>query len=459
MPDQTDGPISTPASSGSHRWIGDPAWDLQRLWLHGSKPRQWIVRPLIAEGDQIILAGEPKAGKSLIASQLCLEIANGRKVLSISLPDAAKTPGEKLEDGPPIGRFDVQRKNPRDKSVKWVVLYVSFEMGSQIMWARAEQQAMGLGIDLLTPSFKPRSLPPEEYVRDTYKAALSYYHLFELRGGRTLGINPMFKDLGQSRIRENVAIRNEWQGVLDTIKPDLIIFDSLSQLHFCDENSNLEMRDALQQLRRFCVVNETKGSGPETTSYKRAVAHIIIHHTRKEGGDQKYARKDASEMRGASSIHSEADLAITITKRHTNGDEISLSFSSRHSARLPDLRLRRNGQTATYNGTVPPEPPVLTVSKQLFEILEKRKLTVEELAARHEKRFKVKKDGMKGNSWWEKVLKKLVDLKALTKSRGVRGKPATFEIAKGIKAKDWVHIVTAIYSNTKTNSQKVGKSA
>jgi len=406
-----------------------------------------------------VLAGEPKSGKSLLASQLCLEISHGREFLSISLPDVPKTPIQKFGNIPPLGRFDVRVKDPQVTSSKWVVLYVSFEMAPQIMWARAEQQAGGLKIPLLSPKIDPRELPPKAYKRDTHQAALSYFHLFELRGGRTMGINPMFKELSHSRADENAKIREEWQGVLDTIRPDLIIFDSLSQLHFCDENSNLEMRDALQQLRRFCVVNETGGSDEAKTSHKRSVAHIIIHHTRKEGGDQKYARKDASEMRGASSIHSEADLAITITKRHTNGDEISLSFSSRHSARLPDLRLRRNGETATYDGTLPPESPALTASKRLFAILVKRNITVEELMGIYMKEFRVSRSQMKGKSWWEKVLKKLVDWKALERIRGVRGRPATFAIAKGMKDKDWANVVTAVYTKTNVDTQKVGKSA
>lgn len=455
---QSEKKPSTLPSSGSVPWPGDPAWDLQRLWFYGSKPRRWIVQPLIAEGDQIILAGEPKSGKSLLASQLCLEIAKGPGPLKINMPGVSEIPGKKQQPLP-IGYFKTLPKSLEDKSQRWVVLYVSFEMAPQIMWARADQQSNGLALALLNPPLAHGAKRGKEYQRDVYQPALAYYHLFELHGGRTLGINPAFKDVSAGRMKENEAIRDDWDQLLDSIKPDLIVFDSLSQLHFCDENSNLEMRDALQQLRKLCVVREGKKAEDGSDSHKRPIAHIIIHHTRKESGDQKYSRKDASEMRGASSIHAEADLAITITKRHANGDEISLSFSSRHSARLPDLRLRRHELNAVYSGILPPEPTALTISRQLFDIMERRELEVDEVMALYKKRFRKKPDEMLGRSSWEKVLKKLADLKALTKSGGVKNKPAKFQIAKSIKAKDWVQIVEAIYAKTKMDSRKPGKPA
>jgi predicted ATP-dependent serine protease len=118
-------------------------------------PTRWIVEPLIAEGHQVILAGEPKAGKSLLASQLCLEIAKGPgQLLQISLPGVASAirPGEKL----PPGAFRVATKNgatlkpgkvPAEAASgqKWKVLYVSFEMSPQVMWARTSQQATSAG--------------------------------------------------------------------------------------------------------------------------------------------------------------------------------------------------------------------------------------------------------------------------------------------------------------------------
>lgn len=457
---------TTPTTSGlpasvtntSPPWPGDPAWDLERLWYYGSKPRQWIVQPLIAVGDQVVLAGEPKSGKSLLASQLCLEIAKGPGPLKINLPGTAKIP-DKPKAHLPVGYFEIRPNAENGKTSPWVVLYVSFEMGPQIMWARTDQQSKGLALSLFTPKMVHGAMRGDHYQRGTLQPTLPYFHLFELRGGRTMGIAPAFKEIPEPRVKENTAIRNEWEKLLSTIRPDLIVFDSLSQLHFCDENSNLEMRDALQQIRKLCVLKLPKNPSDPTSPQTRPIAHIIIHHTRKESGDQKYSRKDASEMRGASSIHAEADLAITITKRHSNGDEISLSFSSRHSSRLPDLRLQRHEMNAVYSGVLPPEPTALVISRQLFEIMDGRELELGALMDRYKKAFKKKPGEMLGRSSWEKIIKKLVDLKALSKRGGVKNKPAMFRIPKSMKRADWVQLVEATYLKAKVDSQKPRKPA
>lgn len=449
----TGSQTAPPAAATPPPWPGDPAWDLERLWYHGSKPRQWIVEPLIAVGDQVVLAGEPKSGKSLLASQLCLEISKGSGPLKINVPDVTPPP-DKPNLPLPLGYFETRRKKENGKKLPWVVLYVSFEMGPQIMWARAAQQANGLKLSLFDPKMPANTLRDKDYRRGTYTPNIPYHHLFSIRGGRTLGIVPAYKPISLEREQENAALRSEWEALLDALKPDLIVLDSLSQLHFCDENSNLEMRDALQQLRRLCTVQVP------SSKRRRPVAHIIIHHTRKESGDQKYSRKDASEMRGASSIHAEADLAITITKRVSNGDEISLSFSSRHSSRLPDLRLRRHQLNAIYSGVVPPEPTALTISRQLYRVMDGRDLRIDEIMEHYRKTYKKKPDDMLGRSSWDKLVKKLADLGALIPDgTGVRGKPAKFRVRKAIKEADWVKLVEAAFSASKSDSRKPRKSA
>jgi len=267
--------------------------ELERLWAEGSKPRTWIVRPLIAEGDQIILAGEPKSGKSLLASQLCLEIAKGPGVLSISRPGASaerkKVGVGKVDDrNPTPGLFEVLRAKSHDNGF-WRVLYVSFEMRPEVMWARTSQQAEGMKIKLLLPKPAPalgdRS-PSSSYEPGTHQSAYPFFHLFEIQGKRSLGIVADFNrgDTAKPIHDSAVQLHAAFKSILARLRPDLVIFDSLSQLHYCDENSNAEMRDVLQQLRTLCCISSEKTG-------RHHIAHLIIHHTRKETGDQKYAGK------------------------------------------------------------------------------------------------------------------------------------------------------------------------
>jgi hypothetical protein len=469
-PDPQGGVEELPGSSVSDRakWLEDPAWSLERLWAEGSKPRRWIVEPLIAQGDQIILAGEPKCGKSLLASQLCIEIAAAgtpkrSDVLQISRPDASKE--KKDESGRlPAGLFKV-RPAGDDNNTRWTVLYVSFEMDKTVMWARSSQQAEGLAVLLLDdiPLSTPGELAPPDYVRGVHKSALRYYHLFELEGRRTLGLFPKYRELSAAHTKENLETRLAWFNLVDSIKPDLIIFDSLSQLHFCDENSNLEMRDALQQLRDLCTIGKWEPKGEEKVRRViRRVAHIVIHHTRKEGGDRKGYRKDAAEMRGASSIHSEADLAMTITKRQASGSEISVNFSSRHSSNLPDLRLERDDRFATYRGQLPPESTDLAIARRLFGLLDGMKpLPLDAVMARYRRKHPNHKQAAEnGRAAWEKLFRKLSNDGLLSKTGGKRGKgPLRFSLRKGVDFKKWIRISESLFVKKAGVSRKVGKSS
>lgn len=50
---------------------------IHMLASQSMKPIDWIVPGLIVRGDQIIISAAPKAGKTLLASQLCLALASG----------------------------------------------------------------------------------------------------------------------------------------------------------------------------------------------------------------------------------------------------------------------------------------------------------------------------------------------------------------------------------------------
>ena len=170
------------------KWGENAAWSLERLWVEGAKPRAWIVWPLFAVGEQVILAGEPKSGKSLLASQLCLEIAKGPGETKLSRP---KLTAPQDEDTPNEGVLRVER-NTRSEDGKWTVLYVSFEMRAEAIWERTRAQAEGLQVDLLAP--KPTAEWPDDpksYTPGTHKSTIPLFFLFELGRNkkRTLAID------------------------------------------------------------------------------------------------------------------------------------------------------------------------------------------------------------------------------------------------------------------------------
>lgn len=52
------------------------------------EPDDWMIEGLIERGDQVVIAGAPKAGKSVLALQLALAVAQGGRFLGWSAPRA-----------------------------------------------------------------------------------------------------------------------------------------------------------------------------------------------------------------------------------------------------------------------------------------------------------------------------------------------------------------------------------
>jgi hypothetical protein len=164
-------------------------------------------------------------------------------------------------------------------------------------------------------------------------------------------------------------------------------------------------------------------------------------------------------MRGASSIHSEADLAITITKRNSNGEAISLSFSSRHSSNLTDVRLDRRRDSGTYHPSPPVEPGKLTTARNLFEILSGRNLlSVKEIMALYRKRYRKQAAAAGAKSNWEKLLNDLAKDGLIKKQRGVKGTPMKFGSRKDMNQKKWRVGTAMVFGKDAGVDQKVGKS-
>jgi RecA-family ATPase len=112
-------------------------------------------------------------------------------------------------------------------------------------------------------------------------------------------------------------------------KPQLVIFDVLARCHSQNENDNSTMKFVLQQLRK--VVG--------------TAATVVVHHSRKAPQGMEDANLGPSSMRGASAVHGEVDLAITLTKRAAKDGKFSMRFSARNVNEPDEMFLDRDDAT------------------------------------------------------------------------------------------------------------------
>jgi hypothetical protein len=227
-----------------------PAQDL--LGLHPRDDR-FVVDDLITDGDQVILAGAPKSGKSYIAMELAMKLARGK--------------GEE---------FLLPQWTCRTRPSK--VIYCSLEMFAGITATRLRDHNAKFNWD-----------PPE---LDTLQFAF---------------VAPITElDREEGFLNYQKAIK----AIIKKHEPDVIIFDSLVQLHEEEENDNKAMLRVLRFLRRIC----RKPVEEDGVIVRKAITHVLIHHTRKPGNEYGKNSGGAETMRGASTIHSEADVAMVLSE-------------------------------------------------------------------------------------------------------------------------------------------------
>lgn len=229
------------------------------LLTAANQPDVWVLEGLIEEGDQVVLAGAPKAGKSLMAGQIALAVASGGQYLGWKAP------------------------RPRN------VLYVNLELRTKRFGRRLISQ-----------------------VGDA-KRLNHYANLRVVNELRTL-------DILDPQRREEFAKLVKAEGV------ELVIWDVLARMHGADENDNPSMRKVMHAIR--------------VASADRA--HIVLHHMRKPASGQADVNMGASGMRGASSIHGEADLILSLHARSGQGARYSLRFSARNIEAPDELLLDRS---------------------------------------------------------------------------------------------------------------------
>ena len=231
-----------------------------------TQPDVWLVEGLIEEGDQVVLSGPPKSGKSLLASQLALAVSSGGQFLGWQVPMPRK------------------------------VLYVNLELRPKRFGKRLIAQAGS--------------------VRIFHR----YSNLQTLNELRTLDI----QDAGQ------VAV---FATLVKELGIELVVWDVLARMHSADENDNPSMRAVMHSIRVASA----------------DCAHVVLHHARKPASGQENVNLGAAGMRGASSIHGEADLVISLHVRSGQGGRFSLKFSARNVEEPDEMMLDRDPITLLFH--------------------------------------------------------------------------------------------------------------
>lgn len=307
------------------------------LFESSAEPLSWIIKDLIREGDQVILAGPPKSGKSFLAFQLAMAVATGCN--------------HRGQNTFLSSRFEITKAdNPRN------VLYFSLEMGPGVMKAR------------LTPwGTLGGGTPPSKI--DNLK------YVFGINGRSTLQLD----DRGSEAYRSlGTLIAKE--------SPVLIIFDTFVRIHSLDENDNVRMAALMENLLNLCEVDDNNTRGG-----KRRIAHVIVHHLRKLGPDWRANRSIIEAVRGAGSIIGAADLILGMNTADRTKELRKLEFCCRHLSTIDDLTLEpageRTGPVVFQAIETPPDtpPPPRAPGKQearrlrLYEAIRKA-LTEEKVA-------------------------------------------------------------------------------
>lgn len=248
-----------------------------------NQPDIWIIEGLVEEGDQVVLCGAPKAGKSLMASQLALAVASGGDFLGWKAPIARR------------------------------VLYVNLELRPKRFGRRLIAQ-----------------------VGDV-KHLAAYSNLKTINCMRTL-------DIQDPKQREAFADKVKALGV------ELVIWDVLARMHGADENDNPSMRAVMHSIR---VASADK-------------AHIMLHHMRKASAGQENVNLGAAGMRGASSIHGEADLVMSLHVLSGQGARFSVQFSARNIETPEEQLLDRDANLRFHEATEEKTQRLIATIKSAF---------------------------------------------------------------------------------------------
>lgn len=313
-----------------------------------SEHETWIVDQLLKRGTQMILAGAPKSGKSLLASEFALMLATpfGKKEKRVLF--SAATPVADRSNG-----FVINRPDGKDA---YTVLFVSLEMRAPEVGARLGKQIAGLK---LVGRKDPKAFDK-----------IKLEHVFGLP--REDGEESELQIIHSHWVgdRKAVGTSSDYQALrklIQEVAPDLVIYDTLVQMHREDENDNVMMNGLLKTLRRMTSKDVR---GDDNQMRPEPIAHIILHHTRKLGAAARGGRITADDMRGAGAFHGAADIVLMVKPNAREPSLIEAEVSAR-STSVPAFVLKR-GPNLTHsclNSSQEPEGKVAVRQRLLTDTL------------------------------------------------------------------------------------------
>ncbi|MEZ1435428.1 AAA family ATPase [Pseudomonas shirazica] len=156
------------------------------LILAKMKP-EWVFEGLIEAGDQWVVSGPPKCGKSRLVAELAISASEGRPFFNYQCPR------------------------------KMRVLYMDFELSGRVFYERVLDMYEGDELSMGNNDYLLRS---SEY-----------------------------KTIDVTAIADSASDAADVKAAIEALRPDLIIWDVLSSMHSAEENDNGQMKNAMKCIR------------------------------------------------------------------------------------------------------------------------------------------------------------------------------------------------------------------
>lgn len=236
-----------------------------------------IGRGLLPVGGKLILAGSPKTGKSFLALNIVLDLVRGRRIF-----DATYHNGVPVL---PVGK-------------PWRVLYLEMELGEVGLLERLKGKD---GRAALMTGIEAQGLELYLQPRDT----------------------AMRLDTPQGR--------DYIRGLLDNIKPEVVVVDPLAKFNLSNENDAQEMGAIMRAIDHY--VEDFKS------------AWIIVHHIGKQDPDPAKQKRGGDRLRGSSAVFADVDTLMEVTRlssEHTLEPILKLQFELRRGEPIEDLFIKRH---------------------------------------------------------------------------------------------------------------------
>lgn len=337
--------------------------DIQELLSEEDGTKRDIILSLLRTGDQMILSAAPKTGKSFLAQEIALSLARpfkGHERRWLFAPESGgDTPFEILRpkassypdylDGKPmtiITEDDPEYESLAAEEAKktypgWRVLFFSLEMdrGETTRRLRKQLPRWGINTDPISDGHVGDPAVLESWAAISLKYCFGFLKNTEGNPGSNRQsldvVDAQVSSTGKAVFNAGADARRITQ-LIEEYQADIVIYDTLIQLHSLSENDNVMMKAVLQKLRDLSWC----GHAP--------VAHIVVHHTRKE--NPAYRGPLTPEMmRGAGSVHAAADVVMLARAVEGQPEFVEMNVSSR-SSQVDGFVLKRSEQ-ATFEWT------------------------------------------------------------------------------------------------------------